>query len=127
MKEKSVETQCIIWIRTIGGYVQKVHSGGMFKSYAGKRSGVNRIYKMKLADAGTPDLLGCIQGKFFAIEIKKDQKEIDKWRRTAETDKRSIDQHHQQDLIREAGGITLIVSSVEELMEDFKALKLYYG
>lgn len=128
MKEKAVETQIIMWIRTIGGYVQKVQSGAMLKGYAKKTpyGPINRMYKINMADTGTPDLIGCIGGKFFAIEVKKDQKEIDKWRRTAETDKRSIAQHYQQDLIRNAGGITIIACSLEEVIQDFKALKLYY-
>lgn len=125
MKEKSVETQIIMFLRYQGFWVQKVHSGMMKKSYAyrrGERRGAERSHWIHLADQGTPDLLACIHGKFVAIEVKKDAKEIAKWERTAETDQRSAAQHAQQENIRQAGGITLVCCSVEEVEADLREL-----
>lgn len=127
MSEKVIETQIIAFIRYNGGWVQKVQSGMMKKAYAyrtGDRQGMERSHWIHLADQGTPDLLACISGKFVAIEVKKDAKEMEKWEKSAETDKRSAAQHVQQEKIREAGGITLVVCSVEEVEADLRELKL---
>lgn len=127
MKEKAIETQIKNFFRYHGGWIQKVHSGLMKKSYAyrkGKRKGMERSHWMHLADQGTPDLIGCLSGKFIAIEVKKDMKEIAKWEKTAKTDRRSAAQHAQQRRIREAGGVTLVVASVEEVENDLRFLSL---
>lgn len=128
MREKVIETHCIAWLRTAGFYVQKVHSGAMTKAYTRKTGvgrGSSKMYKVKMADEGTPDLLACIKGKFVAIEVKATEAEIAKWRRQKETNRRSFNQHYQQELIQDAGGITLIVCNVEQLIQDLKELGLY--
>lgn len=124
MKEKVIETQIKSYIRMIGGYVTKVHSGALMKSYK-RKNGTSQAYKIKLADEGTPDLIACIHGKFIAIEVKKDQKEVDKWERTKDVDRRSAVQHMQQEAIRYSGGVTLTVCSVEDLEADLRELGLF--
>lgn len=121
MKEKAIENQILIWLRYNGFYAQKVQSGALMKSYTSKQG--TKHYRINLADEGTPDILACIRGKFVGIEIKKDLKEIQKWEK--ELDQRSRAQHHQQSLIRESGGITLVVCSVEDLETDLKTLNLF--
>lgn len=124
MKEKAVETQIKSYIRMLGGYVVKVQSGALMKSYK-RKSGLSQAYRIQLADEGTPDLLACIHGKFIAIEVKKDEKEIEKWERTKDTDRRSAAQHNQQEAIRYSGGVTLVVCSVEQLEADLRELGLF--
>lgn len=127
MKEKSIETQIKNSLRAAGFWVTKVQSGMMKKSYGyrkGIRQGATREHWIHLADEGTPDLLACIGGRFVGIEVKKDQKEIEKWKRTVETDRRSASQHRQQQDIRRAGGFTLVVCSVEEVFSDLYELGL---
>lgn len=124
MKEKAVETQIKSYIRMLGGYVVKVHSGALMKSYK-RKSGLTQAYRIQLADEGTPDLIACIHGKFIAIEVKRDQKEIEKWERTKDVDRRSAAQHNQQEAIRYSGGVTLVVCSVEQLEADLRELGLF--
>ncbi len=127
MKEKAIETQIKSFLRYHGAWAQKVHSGAIMKSYTRKTGfykGMSQMYRVKLADEGTPDLLACVKGKFLAIEVKNSPKEVLAWKRSAETDRRSAAQHFQQDSIREAGGFTLVVSSVDELEEDLRELNL---
>ncbi len=124
-QEKAIETQIIYYLRSIGAYVVKVHSGSMMKSYTRKTGvfrGQSKLYRMKLADEGTNDLIGIFRGKGFVIEVKKDLKEIEKWKETEETERRSAAQHYQQRLVREAGGFTLVACSVEMVENDFKTL-----
>lgn len=124
MKEKAVETQIKSYIRMIGGYVVKVQSGALMKTYK-RKNGLSQAYRIQLAAEGTPDLIACIHGKFIAIEVKRDQKEIDKWERTKDVDRRSAAQHNQQEAIRYSGGVTLIVCSVEDLEADLRELGLF--
>lgn len=130
MKEKPIETAIMQFIRYSGGWCQKVQSGAMLAGYTRKGRGATpagfRQYKVKLADEGTPDILACIGGRFVAIEVKKDAKEIEKWQRDRETDQRSIVQHAQQDRIRQAGGITIVACSVDEVQRDFAELGLIH-
>lgn len=53
---------------------------------------------------GTPDILGCFNGHFVAIELKKDLKELEK------KDATSILQDYKLEKIRAAGGIAIKVS-----------------
>ena len=55
--------------------------------------------------AGTPDLLGCVDGCFFAFEVK------------TKTGRPSQLQLHTLDLIRQQGGCAEIVTSPEEAIE----------
>ena len=121
MTEKEIENACIDFIRIIGGWVQKVHSGSILKSYK-QRNGASKVYRVNLADKGTPDLLCCIKGRFLGIEVKRSPKEVEKW--WLGKDERSQDQLHQRHLIKKAGGIHIIVSSINELKQDLKTLKL---
>lgn len=123
MKEKPIETQILYFLRSLGGYFVKVHSGAMFASYT-RKSGIAKRYKVKLADEGTNDLIGAIKGVPITIEVKKDLKEIQKWERQKETDRRSAAQHYHQDQAHEAGFVTLVACSVEMVEEDLKKLKI---
>jgi len=69
--EKEIELSCLNYLRLIGAWAQKINSGKMLKSYPNKKTGHAKMYSVKLADAGTPDILACIKGKFVGIEVKK--------------------------------------------------------
>ena len=124
MIEKQIENQIISYLRTIGAWVTKIQAGGLAKAYTNRKTGAVKVHRIHLAHRGVPDLLACIDGKFVAIEVKKDAKEIAKWERTAKTDPRSLTQHIQQFAIREAGGLTCVVCSVEQLQETLKTMGL---
>lgn len=127
MKEKLIETQIKNWLRHNGAWVQKVHSGAMRKVYTRRRganAGFSREHWVKLADRGTPDLLACVNGHFVAIEVKKDAKEIETWKKKAETDPRSIVQHAQHHAIKAAGGRVIVVYSVEGLQRALEELEI---
>jgi len=112
-KEKDVETEIIQYINYKGGYAIKVHSGGMMKSYRNK-FGQTKTHKINLAPTGTPDIIACIDGAFFGIEVKKDQKEVAKWWK--QKDDRSINQHYQLERIDKAGGQALITYSLDDFI-----------
>lgn len=127
MKEKLIETQIKNWLRASGAWVQKVHSGAMRKVYTrrrGENAGFTREHWVKLADRGTPDLIACINGFFVAIEVKKDAKEIEKWKKQAESNPRSAAQHAQHYAIKGAGGRVIVVCSVEGLEKALAELNM---
>jgi len=114
--EKEIETSIIEYIRAIGGWCQKIQSGEAYKIYRDKK------YRIKLADAGTPDILACIEGTFFGIEVKKAQKQVDDLLK--EKTQTAQDQMYQLKLIDQADGQAMIVDSLDgfiRLYEDYKA------
>jgi hypothetical protein len=71
--------------REVGGWWRKIH-GGPFQA------------------AGIPDLLGCVQGRFFAFEVKHPDQNSE----TSELQKKNIRE------IRCNGGTAEVVESLEE-------------
>lgn len=61
-----------------------------------------KIWSGPFQVAGFPDLLGCVKGRFIALEVKMPGEEP------------SAIQRHMMKLIKRAGGITSRVESVEE-------------
>jgi hypothetical protein len=115
--EKDIERSIIDYIRLIGGWAEGMQSGGVVVANA--KGGFRRI---NFCSAGTPDIIACVRGVFLGIEVKKDAKEIAKWRK--QLDKRSQDQHRQKEMIMNAQGKFLIVCSIEDVIQDLKQLKL---
>lgn len=67
-----------------------------------------KYFANSFTKAGVPDILACVNGYFVAIEVK------------AENGKASPLQLHNRDLIRGAGGISIILYPSQ--WEDFKLL-----
>lgn len=57
--------------------------------------------------SGLPDLIGCVQGRFFGFEVKMPGKESNT----------SARQEFVHGLIRKAGGFVAVVSSKEEALD----------
>ena len=77
---------------------------------------------IRLAEAGTPDILACVGGRFIGIEVKKDETEVKKRHRQQEKryegkgfDARSVNQSDQADKIQDAGGLFCVICSSKEL------------
>ena len=119
--EKVIETAIVNYLRSIGVWCQKVHSGAVLQTYT-TVGGTKKTYKIKLADEGTPDILACIKGKFVGIEVKKNEKEKQKWEKGS--DQRSRAQQNQRNMIVEAKGIYLLVCSLPDLYQDLAELGL---
>lgn len=129
--EKEIENGILEYLRIMGHYCQKTHSGSLFVKKG------PMTYRVKLCDEGTPDILAIIKtssgkGIPVGIEVKKDQAEIDEWHRHWEQHlatktmkkswERSIMQNRQHDLIRAAGGEVIVCCSVDEVAADIKTL-----
>lgn len=127
MIETQIEKAIKTFIFSKGGFIQKTHSGAIQKAYKA-RGGRWRTHVVHLADAGTPDMMGVLNGYFLGIEVKKDEKEVQKWLKyplglrgkPVKRDPRIEAQKHFAEKIKKAGGIFAIVSSVDELEEDLK-------
>jgi hypothetical protein len=133
-QEQDIQKSIIEWLRYKGFYCQRIQSGGKLTS-SRNRFGVQKQYMIKLCDEGTPDIFACIKGFFVAIEVKKDrqaaldmQKHMSHFIRNGNKftsyNKRSVNQIHAAEDIRKAGGIALVVWSIEGLEELLQQLKL---
>jgi len=131
-KEKEVEKAIMQGLRYLKIYCQKVHSGAILKAMPNK-FGKPKVYKVKLADEGTPDIIACVPveitpemagqtiGGFVGIEVKRDYSEIKKWLKQKE--ERARVQKSQHNIIREAGGVVTLAASIDEVIEDLKFLR----
>lgn len=92
--EKNFENKIKSYIKSIGGWEIKYWSGSA-------KNG------MKFTKDGIPDILACVKGRFFAIEVK------------AQTGKPSALQLDTVQEIRNAGGVSVVVypSGWNKLME----------
>lgn len=84
--EKQVQTEILEWLRSQGYYVIKT---------------------IRSNDTGIPDIIGCADGLFFAIEVKREDLGYED-----ATPKQKL--HIRK--ILEAGGIAFVASSLEEVI-----------
>jgi len=123
--EQGIENAIKQFVICKGGFITKVQSGSVMKAYTNTQ-GITRQCKIKLAEAGTPDMMGVLNGHFIGVEVKKNDKEVQKWLaypnglrgKPVKFDKRVDAQKEASKQIRSAGGFFAIVSSVDELEED---------
>ena len=128
MSEKDVQKIIMDWCGWNRYYVLRLNSG-MIRIFE------NNKYRMiRMCPAGTPDLLILINGNYIFVEVKKDDKEVQKWKKKIEkylatsyippSHNREIAQYKAHRKIAKAGGKTLIVGSLNELESDLKKLNL---
>jgi len=115
--EKQIERDIIQFIRFKGGWCEGIQSGSLV--LPNPKGGFRRV---NMCTKGTPDIIACFNGKFLGIEVKKNEKEIEKWRKGK--DKRSLDQQYQRDRILESKGIYIITHSIDDLRADLVELGL---
>lgn len=113
MSEKDIQKSIVDYIHTIGGWAERVQAGAIPTPTGGF---------IRMARRGTPDILACISGKFIAIEVKINQKVIRHWEKNVDPTAQA--QHHEQELIRRAGGITIVTASIDDLAVDLLELGL---
>jgi Holliday junction resolvase len=92
--EKRVENQIKGFLDKIGAYHRKTH-GSLFSK------------------AGTPDILACINGRFVAIEVKRES-----------GGKVSALQKANIKMIQKAGGIAFVASSLKETKQHLNKFNL---
>jgi len=124
MKESEIENTIKEYIRLIGGFVQRLHSGRIIT----KRGPMT--YALHLADKGCPDLIACVKGKFYGIEVKADDIKKKQWKKLQVRYKsgellpksyhREMAQMEQADNIVRAGGEFILASCLEDVMEIIK-------
>lgn len=120
IKETKIRESIIWYINVIGWWCARVQS---WQVKIPNHNGTWRV--IRLAEAGTPDILACIAGRFVGIEVKRDDAEVKKWHREQEKrfegkkfDVRSVNQKDQQDKIQDAGGLFCVICSSKQLHEN---------
>jgi len=122
MIETQIEKTIKQYVFSRGGFIQKTQSGSLMKSYRTK-TGVQKSHRINLADQGTPDMMGVLNGIFLGIEVKKDKKEVERWlayplglRGTPVERKERIEaQKHFAELIQKNDGFFACVYSLDDL------------
>ena len=94
--ERVVQREIIKDIKANGGYVIKVIKGN---------------------ENGIHDLLACIDGLFVSIEVKAEKFATDPFKEASEWQKR----HYK--LVRAAGGISMVVATLEQFKESLACFK----
>lgn len=89
-EEKRVERQITNYLDELGAYYVKIHGSTYMP-------------------AGTPDLLGCLNGKFFGIEVKKPKGGI-----VSPLQKFKIKE------IQNAGGVAFVANGLDVVKREFK-------
>jgi len=73
MKEKIIEKQIVNYLRSIWWWCEGLQSWSlMVKKW-------KNINKVNLCSKWTPDIIWFYDGELIAIEVKKNQKEVDSW------------------------------------------------
>lgn len=72
-KEKEIENEIYNYLLSIGAVAEKIQSWKIMI----KKGQYN--HRMTLQSAGCPDIICLYKWYFVGIEVKKDQKEVDKW------------------------------------------------
>ncbi len=99
--ERDVQRACIEFLRLIGAVPIRVNSGAM-------KSATGRLVKFNHTP-GCSDILACVAGRFIAAEVKRVGGKL------------TPDQRLFLDSVTAAGGIGIVVSSVEALAAALKA------
>lgn len=86
--EKAVEKKIKNYLNSTGAYFEKIHGGNIFQA------------------SGIPDILACVNGRFVAIEVKRES-----GGEASALQKLKIKQ------IKEAGGVAIVARSVQEVQE----------
>lgn len=88
-REKKLQDQVLNYLKRMGGYWVKVH----VTAYSKK---------------GTPDVIGCYKGKFYAFELKREDGGVV-----------SKIQQHTLEQINHNGGTGMIIKNIEQLKKVF--------
>ncbi len=110
--EKAIMNACLGWLRFHHVMCWRQNSGGMAKSYTRKRDGVTRTAHLKFnSERGMSDICAVLPGgRFAAIEVKRDDGRL------------SDEQAEFLDRVRNAGGVGIVVRSVDDLEREIGPL-----
>ena len=125
MKEKKVEQAIINYLKSLWAVVEGIQSWKIMI----KKGSYN--HRMTLQSAWCPDIICYYKWQFLWIEVKKDQKEVDKWIRLLEryeaweelpkSYQREKDQIEYRKKILENWWVHIITSEVSEVIEYLNA------
>ena len=99
--EKSIETEILNVLKLKGLFFFKVNKTGI---YDAKRK-VFRSNKNPHAINGIADIIGCVQGRFVAIEVK------------SKSGRMTPDQLRFQTRINDEGGLSICVNNLSDCLE----------
>jgi len=103
--ESQIQSAIVDYLRMRGAIVTRVNSGKMFIQ---KSDGSSRV--VKLADAGTSDLIACYRGRYMAIEVKNHKGQP------------TPEQVLFLQSVNEAGGIGFIARSIDDVERELDGI-----
>lgn len=149
MKESIIQKAIkLAVIHRFNGWMQRVQSWKAKKAYTDKNNNT-REHVISLADGGTPDMVGMVPvlitqemvwktiGVFVAVETKKDEETVIKWKEQEEkiknwetiSNKTTKNQIRHKEMIQEWGWIYILTHDPQEVRDiidgiDFPFCKL---
>lgn len=103
-REKDIQAACLQWLNLQPHcFAWRVNSGAIVGMHNGRR----RFVRFNSA-AGCSDIIGLIEGCFFAVEVKRPG------------ERPTVDQQTFQAQVDAAHGLALVVTSLDELIAAFK-------
>jgi hypothetical protein len=102
LTEAQIQGQIIDWLRLHGAVVTRINSGSVLLQNS---NGSTR--RVKLADAGTSDIIACLHGgEYVAIEVKRPG------------EKPTPAQELFIDQVNATGGLAFVAHSLEDVMRE---------
>ena len=124
--EKQIEKSIVSYLKGIWAWCEWLQSW----SITSKRW--HKTYKINLCSNGTPDIICLYKGNFIAIEVKKNQEEVDSWIKKegryketwelAKSNERELNQIKHKHNIIENGGTHIITCDINEVIDYFISL-----
>jgi len=126
--EKGIEKDIVSYLN-LRGWAATPNQSGMLK--VGTDGNGGRPRYVKLGPEGTEDITCCINGKFVAIEVKKDLESVKAWFRyplgkrgkKIAFSKRVEAQQRRREEVLKAGGVFILTHSINDLEGDLR----HYG
>lgn len=113
LSEAEIQKAIQAYLQTLGWIVLRVNSGMIFGGEYTNKKGVTKKRFIQLAPRGTSDLICCSpSGHFVAIEVKRPGQAP------------RSDQKVFLKKVSQLKGVSIWVSSLDELIEDLKSIKL---
>lgn len=130
MSESSVQSKIIGYLSYNNYWCERTNSGSAFIKFG------QATKRIQLCRKGCPDVIALVNGIFIGIEIKKDKKEYEKWKRIATSYRKTkeikkswqhvIDQYNYGMEIIASGGEYIVTYSQAHLHEQIERLKNKY-
>lgn len=109
--EKQIQDSILEWLNANGIFNYRQNTGAFSKEYTRKRDGKVKRSFVRFGTPGATDIVAVYNGVYIGIEVKDND------------GKMSEDQENFRYALCRAGGIYLLVRSIDDVITSFNSLK----